>query len=139
MPSNKSKDSTTKAVQPLTRLEGKHFSPLVLRKYTKWGPPLYVALITDDNLDDLDERVLGFIESKIGSGEDWTWPTSIQDQRDIAGGLANHLFRTYNKVEGLGVMLYADKMFVSSLHGDFMTHLQCKLEFYQLLNLSSQI
>lgn len=134
MPSNK-----TKVIEPLTRLAGKHHSPLVLRKYTKWGPPLYVALITDDNLDDLDDQVVTYITSVIGKDSEWQWPSGIQAQRDLAGGLADHLVRTYNKVEGLGVMLYADKMFVSSLHGDFMTHLQCKLEFYQLLNLSSQI
>ena len=31
-----------------TKLVDKHASPLVIRKYTHWGFPLYVGMITDD-------------------------------------------------------------------------------------------
>lgn len=127
--------------QPLTRLAGKHWSPLIIRKYTRWGPPIYVAIITDDNLDDLDRKVSEFLEGALPKDEDdkWTWPPSIQDQRDLAGGMTDFLVHHYNKCEGVAVILYADKMFTSSLHGDFMIHTSCRIELYGLLQMSTGV
>jgi len=120
---------------PLTKLTGKHYSPLIIRKYTKWGFPLFVALITDDDLSDLDDQVLRFMDSQCPYGD----VKGIQDVRDLAGALTDFLTSYYNKVEGAGVVVYADKMFVSSLFGDFMTHLQCKYELYSLLQMSTGV
>ena len=118
-----------------TKLVSKHYSPLVLRKYTHWGFPLYVAIITDDDLSNLDNLVVDFMK-KWQKEQEKAKVIEIQDMRNIAGELSDYLLSNYEKSEGIAVIIYADKMFVSSLHGDFMTHLACKLELYQLLNMS---
>lgn len=128
--------------KPLTRLEGKHYSPLVMRKYTRWGCPLFVALITDDDLNNLDEVVTEFMQERLpdsSDGQGWKWPSSLQGMRDIAGALTEEMVRAYDKVEGAAVVLSADKMLISSLFGDFMTHHQCKAELLAYLQLSTQI
>lgn len=121
-----------KSSSPITRVEGKEFSPLVLRRYST--PELmFVALITDQNLNNLDEVVRGFQDqNKI--------PNNIQGVRDYAGALTDYLYQTYgHSVEGAAVILQADKMTVSSLKGDFMNHGQCRLELYSLLNFATQV
>ena len=40
-----------------TKLIDKSYSPLIVRKYTRLGFPLYIALICDANLEDLDTVV----------------------------------------------------------------------------------
>lgn len=127
---------------PLTRLAGKHHSPLIVRKYTRWGPPIYVALITDDNLNGLDDKVVEFMTNRLSVGDgtdDWQWPPGIQDLRNVAGELTEYLFKGYDKVEGAAVILYADKMFISSLHGDFMIHDACRIELFGLLTMSTGV
>jgi hypothetical protein len=118
--------------QPKTRLVGKEFSPMIIRRYST--PILhFVAMITDDNLDELDSEVTNF----FGSFDEY--PATIQGMRNFAGGLTDYLSRTYKKSEGIAVILQADKMTVSSLYGDFMNHEQCRLELYSLLNFSTQV
>jgi hypothetical protein len=121
-----------------TRLFDKHYSPMVVRKTSTWGFPVYVALITDDDLSNLDEVMLKFmLDAKHNGGEGWS--NNIQKVRNLAGAFIEHLNNMYPKVEGSAVIVYADKCFVSSLHGDFMTHAACKQELMFLLNLSTGV
>ena len=92
----------------------------------------FVAIITDDNIGDLDKVVQDF-------QKEFSLGNSIQAIRNFAGGLAERLSKRYPKTEGIAVIVCADKMIVSSLAGDFMNHLQCRLELYQLLNLATNI
>jgi len=113
----------------LTRLTEKAYSPLVIRKITKFGFPIYVGIITDDNLDSLDQVVVSFVQSEIDK-----WKSdSIQDKRWLAGALCDLLTATFKKTEGVAVTLYIDKTCISSLYGDFMNHAMCRSEYYSLL------
>ena len=117
-----------------TKLVDKHYSPLVIRKYTHWGFPIYVALITDDDLSDLDTVVVEFMNT---NKKDWT--NNIQGLRNLAGRMTEYLNVFYTKSEGVAVIFYVDKMFVSSLMGDFMNHTSCRVELYGLLNMSTGV
>lgn len=129
------RDQVSSVKQSFTKLIDKEHSPLVLRKYTKWGFPLYVSLIADDNLETLDDVVVGFIEDNKAEG----WVNNIQKLRNLAGALTEHLCKTYPTTEGVGVLFYVDKLFISSLFGDHMNHLSCKMEFYELVKISAHI
>ena len=120
-------------IMPTTRLAGKEYSPLVIRRYSM--PFLHwVAIITDDDLTLLDHAVGAY-----WGGRNWTLPDTIQDMRNLAGGLQAAIQDHFHKTEGCAVILSADKMLVSSLAGDFMVHAQCRLELFALLNLSTQV
>lgn len=118
-----------------TRLVDKHYSPLVIRKYTHWGFPIYVAMITDDDLSNFDECVVTFMNDNKDEG----WVNDIQKIRNLAGALTEYLNDAYEKTEGVAVIFYVDKMFVSSLHGDFMNHESCRIELYSLLTMSTGV
>lgn len=122
----KSKDTT------YTKLVDKHYSPLVIRKITHYGFPIYVGMITDDDLTDLDTTIVTFMEENKDEG----WVNDIQKIRNLAGAMTEHLNTKYVRTEGVAVVFYVDKMFVSSLHGDFMNHTACRIEFYSLLTMS---
>lgn len=125
----------TRKVQAFTRLTEKAYSPLVIRKITKYGFPLYVGIISDDNLDTLDQVILQFMGDNID-----IWKSdSIQDKRNLAGGLCEAITTAFGKTEGVAVTFMADKSYISSLFGDFMNHGQCKLEYYSLLNMSAHV
>jgi len=109
-------------MKPYTRLSNKEFSPLVIRRYSE--PFLFfVALITDDDLDNLDDLVIRFVKKN-------DLPESIQEFRNFAGKLSKFLLLSYPKTEGVAIVIYADKMTISSLSGDFMNHEQCRLELF---------
>lgn len=114
----------------VSKLAGKEYSPMILRKYTKWGFPIYVGVIADENLDQLDEVV--------DLGNTGYSRNSIQDFRNIAGSICERVSQAFN-CEGVAVIVYADKMFVSSLWGDFMTHAMCRQELFFLLNMSTGV
>lgn len=118
-----------------TALVDKHYSPLVLRKYTHWGFPIYVSVITDNDLSDLDDVVVPFIKAREKEG----WTNDIQKLRNLAGALTEHLVKSYDRTEGVGILFYVDKCFISSLYGDYMNHNSCRAEFYALVNLSPHI
>jgi hypothetical protein len=118
-----------------TKLVDKHYSPLVIRKYTHWGFPIYVGLITDDDLTKLDEFITGFMGLYAKEG----WVNNIQTLRNLAGALTEQLNTAYAKSEGVAVVFYVDKCFISSLHGDFMNHTACHIEFYGLLQMSTGV
>lgn len=118
-----------------TRLVDKHHSPLIIRKYTRWGFPIYVAIISDDDLSDLDDVVIWLFENSKETG----WVNNIQKIRDMAGAMTEAIVDHYKHAEGVGVVFYVDKMMVSSLYGDFMNHHSCRVELLSYLNLMAHI
>lgn len=118
-----------------TSLVNKQLSPLIIRKYTHWGFPIFIGCIVDEDLSNLDELVVGFMKKHKDKG----WVDNIQSLRDLAGSLTNYLVDSYETSEGIAVVFYVDKMFVSSLHGDFMNHTACRIEFYSLLTMSTGV
>jgi len=125
-----------------TRILGKHYSPLIIRKTNKFGFPLFVGFICDYDMSDLDEVIeklcVDTIADEFGGNED---EISLNPQRlrDFAGILTDRFVKYYNAkhancVEGIAVIFYADKMFISSLFGDFMNHAMCRQELYFALN-----
>ncbi len=124
-----------------TKLLDKNFSPMIIRKYTRIGFPLYVHLICDENLDDLDTIVHDCIDLCRAEG---ILSNSIQSLRNFTGVLSDHINKHYDDkkrgcVESLGIIFYADKMIVSSLQGDCMNHESCRMELYECLNLMAKI
>jgi len=113
-------------MKPHTRVTEKEKSPLIIRRYSTRAGILFVSIITDENLDSLDKTVQDFLQTKT--------PQTIQECRNFAGNLSELLLDTYKKAEGIAVVLYADKMLISSLWGDFMSHAMCRNELYSLLN-----
>ena len=115
-----------------TKLAEKEYSPMVVRKYTNLeglnGLPVFVAIITDDSLSDLDETVHEIVSNmKLGS-------LDLQLLRSVAGILVNELTKKYKKAEGIAVVIFPDNTAISSLWGDFMNHLHCRMELYFLIN-----
>jgi hypothetical protein len=121
--------------QVYTKLVDKHYSPLVIRKITKLGFPIYIAIITDNDLTDFDDRILGFLEANKAEG----WVNNIQTLRNLTGAFSEHLCEVYPKTEGVAIVIYADKCMISSLFGDFMNHGSCKAELIGYLNLMAHI
>jgi len=119
-----------------TRLLDKNWSPLVVRKYQMEGWPMFVGMICDANLNDLDKVVhKAFKRAKEAGFVDG----SIQGTRNTCGLISDTLVEHYNRikegcVEGVAVVWYVDKCLISSAYGDFMVHLSCKLELFQIIN-----
>lgn len=118
-----------------TALTEKAWSPFVMRKVTTFGFPIYVALITDDNLNDLDKTIHAAVHEKIA----WWKNNNLQDKRNLAGYLSEVLCHHYKRVEGCAVILFIDKSVISSLFGDFMNHGMCRSELYSLLLMSTAV
>lgn len=119
----------------LTKLTDKHHSGLVIRKITKFGFPIYVAIIADDNLDSMDHVILG-----VMADHKKQWQSdSIQDKRNVAGEIIEAMTQAYPSTEGVAVILYIDKTCISSLFGDFMNHAMCRQELYFLLNMGCHV
>ena len=120
-----------------TKLLDKNFSPLIVRKYQlKENWPIWVALICDCSLSDLDKIVLDAMDVCRQKG---MMINDIQSLRNVCGYLNQTLIDHYDSVkrgsvEGVAVLAYFDKIFISALALDFMTHLSCKLELYQIIN-----
>lgn len=115
-----------------TELITKNFSPLVIRKRHIWGWPLYVGMICDDNLSDIDQVIIDFKNKN-------SRPKNIQEIRNFTGGLNELLIEKYPNTEGAAVVWYVDKCMISSLWGDFMTHNMCRNEFYTLLQMMCHV
>lgn len=119
-----------------TRLLDKNWSPLIVRKYQMEGWPMFVGIICDANLNDLDDVIHDSVEKAI---ELDFLNGSIQGVRNACGFISDEIVKHYNAIkrgvtEGVIVCWYVDKCFVSSAYGDFMTHNKCAMEFYQILN-----
>lgn len=116
-----------------TRLIDKNYSPMVVRKLQVEGWPMYVAIICDYSLTDFDALIaralLDFGKPKH----------DLQVLRNLTGFISEFIVEYYNSkksncVEGVAVLWYVDKCFISSLWGDFMTHLSCRTELYTIIN-----
>jgi len=117
-----------------TRLLDKNYSPLIVRKYMIEGWPMYIGLICDASLTDLDK----YVHQTIDTNKELL-TNDIQDIRNLTGVLSESLLKYYDSikkgcVEGIAVLFYVDKTFISSLWGDFMTHASCKQELYFIIN-----
>lgn len=128
-------EESNKQEKVFTSLVNKQLSPLIIRKYTHWGFPIYIGCIVDEDLSNLDELVVGYMKENKERG----WVDNIQSLRNLAGSLTDYLVEQYETSEGIAVVFYVDKMFVSSLHGDFMNHESCRIEFYSLLTMSTGV
>lgn len=124
-----------------TRLLDKNWSPLIVRKYQMKGWPLFIGIICDANLNDLDNIVYSLTEEaeKLGM-----FDGNIQSVRNYCGFLSNGIVNYYNNIkrgcaEGVMICYYVDKMFCSSAFGDLMTHEKCAAEFYSILNMMPHI
>jgi len=119
-----------------TRLLDKNWSPLIVRKYQMEGWPMFIGMICDANLNDLDDVVYDAVDK--AKDMDFINGT-IQGIRNACGLIGDEIVKHYNLIkrgvaEGVIVCWYVDKMFCSSAYGDFMTHNKCALEFYQIVN-----
>ena len=131
-----------KEAEVSTRILGKHYSPFIIRKTNKFGFPLYVGFICDYDMSDLDEVIEKLCAEVIADsfdGSEEEISANPQALRNFAGELTDRFVKYYNKkhancVEGVAVIFYADKMFISSLFGDFMNHAMCRQELYFALN-----
>jgi len=97
---------------------------------------MFISLICDANLNDLDKVVYDAMDYSRRSG---FVDGSIQGVRNVCGFLSDSIVRHYNGVkqgcvEGVAVLWYVDKCFCSSLFGDFMVHSSCKSELFQIIN-----
>lgn len=134
------KDGTFEGVN--TNLIAKNHSPLIIRKYNIiHGWPLYIALICDYDLSDLDV-VVNKVVNRCKENDLVT--NNIQKMRNVTGVISGHLIDYYNGkkencVEGVAVTLYIDKLMINNYFGDFMNHAQCRNEHLQLLNMMTQI
>ncbi len=124
-----------------TRLLDKNWSPLVIRKYQMEGWPMFIGLICDANLNDLDTVVYDLMEEakKLGFVNG-----TIQGHRNVCGFLSDGITKYYNNIkrgvlEGITVFWYTDKLAISSALGDLMTHYKCAMEFYSILNMLPHI
>ena len=116
-----------------TKLLDKNYSPLIVRKYQMFGWPLFIGMICDASLSDLD-MVVNEFTNQFGKVEN-----DIQEARNYCGGLSDYIAKHYNNVrdnvvEGVAVLWYIDKCFISSLYGDFMVHASCKQELFAIIN-----
>lgn len=119
-----------------TRLLDKNWSPLIVRKYQLEGWPLYIGIICDANLNDLDTVVYELVKTAREYG---FMDGKIQSTRNFCGFLSDGIVKYYNAIktgvcEGVIICWYVDKCFVSSAYGDFMTHEKCAMEFYSIVN-----
>jgi len=120
----------------MSKLSRKEYSPMVVRKYTCMkGLPIFVAIITDDALTDLDEFAVSFLHKFQEEGELET----IQDFRNLAGALTEEITKKYPRVEGVAVVLFPDKAAVCSLWGDFMNHAMCRKELYDVIQIMTNV
>lgn len=131
-----------KEAEVSTRILGKHYSPFIIRKTNKFGFPLFVGFICDYDMSDLDEIIEKLCVDTIADsfdGSEEEISVNPQALRNFTGELTDRFVKYYNGkhkncVEGVAVIFYADKTFVSSLFGDFMNHAMCRQELYFALN-----
>ena len=124
-----------------TMLLGKQHSPMIIRKTNRMDFPLYIGIICDCDLDDLDVLVNDFIDERVDPEFN---VHSIQTMRNFSGMLSDWIKAHYEgiqtgSVEGVAIIFYVDKLMVSSLRGDFMNHDSCRRELYECINIMTKI
>lgn len=127
-----------------TNLISKDYSPMFIRKFNakclhNW--PLYVSMICDEDVSDIDKVVNGALKAADEAG---LLGNNLQSMRNLTGIVSETLSTWYdnkkeNCVEGIAVTLYIDKAYIQSLSGDFMNHAQCRSEYTQALMMMTQI
>ncbi len=129
-----------------TNLTMKHFSPLLIRKYNiVKGWPMYVGIICDCSLSDLDDVINKAMETfKMSGFMDGEKANDLQTMRNLTGVISEAIQNHYNavklhSVEGIGILLYVDKCAIANMYGDMMNHGQCRAEFYSILNMLPHI
>jgi len=128
--------------QTNTNLISKHYSPLIVRKYNIVnGWPLYIGLICDEDLSDLDGIVNGIMAacSKFGM-----LTNNIQSMRNVTGIISETLQQYFNAkkencVEGVAILLYVDKCAIENFFGDFMNHTSCRIEWAGIMSMLPHI
>jgi len=120
-----------------TNLISKNYSPMIIRKYNLKGWPLFVSLICDWDLSDLD-KIVNQVKEACEKAD--MISNNIQSLRNFTGVLSETIIKYYDDkkkgcVEGVAVVLYTDKFLGSSIWGDHMTHLSCKVELMGFLNM----
>jgi len=125
-----------------TNLISKHYSPLIVRKLNIMnGWPLYVGMICDEDLSDLDNVVNGVFIACKDAG---MLENNIQNMRNFTGILSETLQQYYNNkkencVEGVAILLYVDKCAIENFFGDFMNHTSCRIEWGAILSMLPHI
>jgi hypothetical protein len=124
-----------------TRLFQKQFSPLVVRRHYVGQGPLFVGIICDADLSDLDTVILDIVDESEKLG---LLTNNIQAARNFAGYMNDRIEKHYNGikrgvVEGVAVLFYADNCMISSTNKNFMCHEKCCNEFYMLCNIMTKI
>ena len=119
-----------------TRLLDKNYSPLIVRKYQLRGWPCLISLICDVSLSDLDDVFYSIVDDAEKNG---MMKDDIQAMRNFTGFMSDKIIEHYDGikkgcVEGVAVLYYIDKCFISALWGDFMVHSSCKQELYSIVN-----
>ncbi len=127
-----------------TNLISKNYSPMFIRKYnsahlSNW--PLYVAMICDEDVSDIDQVVNNVLDECKEAG---MIENNLQQMRNITGILSESLSIYYNSkkkncVEGIAITLYIDKAYIQNFSGDFMSHFSCREEYTSALNMMTQI
>lgn len=125
-----------------TNLISKNFSPLFIRKFNAvCGWPLYVSMIVDEDVSDIDQVVNDVIRACKDSE---MINNNLQNMRNFTGILSETLINHYNNkkencVEGVAILLAVDKAMIANLYGDYMNHTMCRSEWYSLLNMMPHI
>ena len=115
---------------------------MCIRKYNIiMGWPLWIGLICDESLSDLDLVVNGAIQACEDAG---MICNDIQQIRNITGILSETVKKHYNSkkpncVEGIAIALYVDKNYVQNFYGDFMNHTSCRIEWAGALSMLPHI
>ena len=127
-----------------TNLISKNYSPMFIRKFnlsqlSNW--PLYVSMICDEDVSDIDKVVNSAIRAYDDEG---LIENNLQSMRNLTGIISETISKHYNNkkencVEGIAITLYIDKAYIQNFTGDFMNHAQCRSEYTTALLMMTQI
>lgn len=127
-----------------TNLISKNYSPMFIRKFnstalTNW--PLYVSMICDEDVSDIDKVVNGALKAYEDAG---LIGNNLQSMRNLTGILSETLSKYYNSkkencVEGIAITLYIDKAYIQNFSGDYMNCFLVREEYTAALNMMTQI
>lgn len=127
-----------------TNLISKNYSPMFIRKFnasclSNW--PLYVSMICDEDVSDIDSVVNGALRAFEEKG---LIGNNLQSMRNLTGIISETISKYYNAkkencVEGIAITLYIDKAYIQNFTGDYMNHAQCRSEYTSALLMMTQI
>jgi uncharacterized protein YjgD (DUF1641 family) len=127
-----------------TNLISKNYSPMFIRKFNatalnNW--PLYVSMICDEDVSDIDKVVNAAIKAFLDAG---LIENNLQNMRNLTGIISETLSKYYNNkkencVEGIAVTLYVDKAYIQNFTGDYMNCFLVREEYTAALQMMTQI